>query len=108
MSEAFHARLNLHHPGGPKLREFRLAEVGLHLVEETEIARRFNEPRDERVERPSIQDVVGSVEVQALIPSRQVQQLVEDAVRVEPAEGHRRSVQAAEAAVVLLAPPASA
>src|SRR5262245_33849988 len=107
-TQTFQAWLNLYDPSGPQLRQLRLAEVGLYLVEQSEIALRFDQPRDQRVERPTIEDVVGGVEVQALISSSQVDQLVKDPTGFEPAERHRRSVQTAKAAVVLLAPPAAA
>jgi hypothetical protein len=83
-------------------------QVGLDLVKELEIETRICNLFEHVAEVFDGHDVVDRPEAQAVIASRELADLCEQALRRLGPELHGRAVQAAESAMLLLAPPAPA
>src|SRR5262245_43033557 len=85
-----------------------LSEIGLGLVEEAEIVTPVAQGRQDVAEISHVDDVVDGLEVEPAVALHESLDFLEDARRTLAAKGHARTVEPAERAVRLGAPPAAA
>src|SRR6202008_2601465 len=106
--KTLNARLNLRDARGCEFANLLARQVSLHFVEERKVKICFSQTWQQLLEVAHVQNIIDRIQRQAAILSRQFQDLFINSAGLFFTKSHVVSVQAAERAVSLCAPPATA
>ncbi len=107
-AEVFHTGLDVADARRAEDAQLFAPQVRLDLVAQPQVVAGLLEAGRHRAEIGHVEDVVGDPHVEDAVPLDQPEDLLDEPLRILAAELHERSVEPAEGAVVLCAPPAPA